>query len=44
MDLPKAEELPHGLAENIVQVPELLVQGSNIVAGVSIVENAYREP
>ncbi len=34
----------YGLAECIVQVPELLIQGSNIVAGVSIVENAYREP
>jgi hypothetical protein len=34
----------HGLAESIVQVPQLLVEGSNIVAGVSIVENAYREP
>ena len=34
----------YGLAECIVQAPDLLVQGSNIVAGVSIVENAYREP
>jgi hypothetical protein len=34
----------HGLAASILQVPELLLKGSNIIAGVSIVENAYREP
>jgi hypothetical protein len=33
-----------GLATTILQVPQLLIAGSNIVAGVSIVENAYREP
>lgn len=33
-----------GLAESILQVPDLIVARSNIVAGVSVVENAYREP
>lgn len=33
-----------GLAPSIMQVPELIVGRSNIVAGVSLVENGYREP
>jgi hypothetical protein len=34
----------HGLANCILQVPDLQLKHGNIIAGVSIVENAYREP
>jgi hypothetical protein len=34
----------HGLAECILQVPDLQLKQGNIIAGVSMVENAYREP
>lgn len=34
----------HGLAESILEVPDLQLKRSNIVAGVSVVENAYRRP
>ncbi len=34
----------HGLAACILQVPDLQLKHGNIIAGVSVVENAYREP
>jgi len=34
----------HGLADSILQVPNLQLKHGNIIAGVSIVENAHREP
>ncbi len=34
----------HGLAQSVLQVPDLQLKHGNIIAGVSIVENAYREP
>jgi len=34
----------HGLAESVLQIPDLQLKQANIVAGVSIIENAYREP
>ncbi len=34
----------HGLAECVLQVPDLQLRLANIVLGVSVVENAYREP
>lgn len=34
----------HGLADCVLQVPDLQLKHGNIVAGVSMVENAYREP
>jgi hypothetical protein len=34
----------HGLADCVLQVPDLQLKHGNIIAGVSIVENAYREP
>lgn len=34
----------HGLARSILEVPNLQLQHANIIAGVSVVENAYREP
>src|SRR5439155_5978027 len=32
----------HGLAESVLAVPNLQLKRANIIAGVSIVENAYR--
>ncbi len=34
----------HGLAQSVLQVPDLQLKHGNIIAGVSMVENAYREP
>ncbi len=34
----------HGLADCVLQVPDLQLKHGNIIAGVSMVENAYREP
>jgi hypothetical protein len=34
----------HGLADSILQIPELQLKRGNIIAGVSIVENAHRQP
>lgn len=34
----------HGLAACILQVPDLQLKRATIIAGVSLVENAYREP
>ncbi|HEU5370338.1 MAG TPA: hypothetical protein VFU69_17830 [Ktedonobacterales bacterium] len=34
----------HGLAKCVLQVPDLQLKHGNIIAGVSMVENAYREP
>ncbi len=34
----------HGLELSLLQVPDLQLKEANIVAGVSIVENAYRQP
>jgi hypothetical protein len=34
----------HGLAESILEVPNLQLTQANIIAGVSVVENAYRDP
>ncbi len=34
----------HGLAASVLQVPDLQLKHGNIIAGVSMVENAYREP
>lgn len=34
----------HGLAQSVLEVPNLQLRRANIVAGISIVENAYREP
>jgi hypothetical protein len=40
-----AESAHHsGLAASILQVPDLQLKLSNIIAGISIVENAHREP
>lgn len=34
----------HILAKSVLQVPELQLKKGNIIAGISVVENAYREP
>lgn len=34
----------HGLAACVLQVPDIQLKQGNIIAGVSIVENAYRQP
>jgi hypothetical protein len=34
----------HGLAQSVLQVPDLQLKHGNVIAGVSMVENAYREP
>ncbi len=34
----------NGLAQSVLQVPDLQLKHGNIIAGVSMVENAYREP
>lgn len=34
----------HGLETSILEVPRLQLQHANIIAGVSVVENAYRDP
>ncbi len=34
----------HGLAQSIQHIPDLQLQHANIIAGVSIVENAHRQP
>ncbi len=34
----------HGLGESVLAVQEVTLPRSNVIAGVSIVENAYREP
>jgi hypothetical protein len=34
----------HGLAASVLEVPHLQLKQSNIVAGVAVVENAFRQP